>query len=88
MFFFGNLILPSFFLRVIFGLVCLITICSARPADEDYADYAEPAAAPAPKTPARHGALLNRRNPLTRNAAVKPSSTTTTVAPVEVNSIL
>lgn len=62
----------------------MITICSARPADEDYADYSEPA--PAPKAPARHSPLLNRRNPLSRNAAAKPTSTTTTAAPVEVNS--
>lgn len=77
--------------RVIFGLLCLITICSARPADEEYADYEEAAPAPSPKpvAPARHSPLLNRRNPLTaRAASAKTTTTTTTAAPPQVYSFM
>lgn len=77
------LIILSLLCRVILGLVCLITICSARPADEEYADYEEKAP-PAKPTP-RHSALLNRRAPIAKPGSLKSTTTTTTPAPVQVN---
>lgn len=73
----------KFNLLCIFGLVCLIALCNARPADEEYAEYGEePAPAPAPK-PTRPNPLKNRRNPLAGRSNGK-ASTTTTAAPAKV----
>lgn len=71
------------FFRLLLGLVCLITICSARPADEEYADYEEK---PAPVKPTpRHSALLSRRAPIAKPGSLKSTTTTTTPEPVQVN---
>lgn len=76
--------LLDFFLRRVFlGLVCLVAICSARPADDDYAEYEDDAPAPPPK-PARNNPLIGRRNPLQRGGATKASSTTPAPPPAEV----
>lgn len=69
--------------RLIFGLVTLVAICSARPADEEYAEYEdEPeAAAPPPKKAAAARPLIGRRNPLAGRNNKPAASTTTTAAP-------
>ncbi|XP_044266455.1 uncharacterized protein LOC123012526 [Tribolium madens] len=66
---------------VLFALVFLIALTSARPAEEEYAEYEDEPAPPPKKTPAR-SSLIGRRNPLAaRNA--KTTSTTTATPPAE-----
>ncbi|XP_018579003.1 uncharacterized protein LOC108917057 [Anoplophora glabripennis] len=76
----------KFNLVLIFGLVTLVAFCSARPADEEYAEYEdEPeAAAPPPKKAAAARPIIGRRNPLAGRSNNKAAATTsTTAAPKE-----
>ncbi|CAH1369513.1 unnamed protein product [Tenebrio molitor] len=62
---------------VFFGLVCLVVLSSARPAEEDYAEYEDEPAPPPKKAPARTS-LIGRRNPL---AGRNNKAASTTAAP-------
>lgn len=66
-----------FLYRLTLTVVSLVALCSARPADEDYADYENADAPPAPKKPVGRP-LTSRRNPLAGRNNAKSASTTTT----------